>query len=72
MERLYRKHLDCSERKEFDEMFVIPRIYMYMSACSDSVSLVRTLLFFVIILFPHYKELMMEIAPQIGIMRESR
>jgi hypothetical protein len=44
---------------------------LYMSACSGSVRLVRIhTLFLVIILFPHYKELMMEIAQQIGIMRE--
>lgn len=63
----YRKHLDRSERKDFDDMFAIPRLYI--SACSGAVSLVRIHPIFISIIFHHYKELM-EIAQQIGIMRE--
>jgi hypothetical protein len=69
----YGKHLDRRERKDFDDMFVILRLYM--SACFGSVSLIRIHPIFVSIIFffffHHYKELM-GIAQQIGIMRESR
>ncbi len=60
----YRKHLDDRERKDFDDMFKIPRLYI--SACSGSVSLVRIYPIFISIIFHHYKELM-EIAKQIGV-----
>jgi hypothetical protein len=60
--RDYRKYLDESERKEFDDMFAIPRLYI--SACSGAVSLVRIYPIFVSILFHHYRELM-KIAQQI-------
>jgi hypothetical protein len=60
----YRKHLDDRERKDFDDMFEIPRLYI--SACSGSVSLVRIYPIFISIIFHHYKELM-EIAQQIGV-----
>lgn len=63
----YRMHLNRSERKDFDDMFAIPRLYI--SACSGAVSLVRIHPIFISIIFHHYKELM-EIAQQIGIMRE--
>jgi hypothetical protein len=63
----YRKYLDRSERKDFDDMFAIPRLYI--SACSGAVNLVRIHPIFISIIFHHYKELM-EIAQQIGIMRE--
>jgi hypothetical protein len=53
----YRKHLDNRERKDFDDMFEIARLYI--SACYGSVSLVS-------IIFYHYKKLM-EIAQQIGV-----
>jgi hypothetical protein len=47
--------LDKSERKNFDEMFDIPRLYI--SACSNSVQLVPVHPIFMSILFHHYKEL---------------
>jgi hypothetical protein len=52
----YRKHLDKSERKEFDDMWDIPRLYI--TACSNSVQLVPLQPIFISILFHHYKELM--------------
>ncbi|MDQ3835447.1 MAG: hypothetical protein M3270_00725 [Thermoproteota archaeon] len=63
----YREHLDHGKRKDFDEMFEIPRLYA--SACSGAVSLVRIHPVFISIAFHHYRELM-EIAKQIGVMRE--
>jgi hypothetical protein len=63
----YREQLGCSKRKDFNEMFEIP--WLYVSACSDTVSLVRIHPIFISIFFYHYKELM-EIAKQIGVMRE--
>ena len=63
----YRKHLDCSERKDFDDMFAIPQLYI--SACSGAMSLVRIYPIFISMIFHHYKELM-EIAQQIGVIRE--
>jgi hypothetical protein len=65
--RDYRKHLDYSEKKEFDDMFEIPRLYN--SACSGAVSLVRIYPIFISILFHHYRELM-KIAQQIEVKRE--
>jgi hypothetical protein len=68
--RDYRKHLAHSERKEFDDIFAISRLYI--SACSGAVSLVRIHPIFISIIFfffHYYKELI-EIAPQIGVMRE--
>jgi hypothetical protein len=65
----YRKHLDDRERKDFDDMFEI--LGLYISACSGSVSLVRVYPIFISIIFHHYKELM-EIAQQIGVIREQR
>jgi hypothetical protein len=60
----YRKHLDDRERKDFDDMFEIPRLYI--SACSGSVNLVRIYPIFISIIFHHHKELM-EIAQHIGV-----
>jgi hypothetical protein len=51
----YRKHLDKSERKDFDDMFAIPR--RYLSACSGAVKLVRVCPMFMSIALHHYKEL---------------
>jgi hypothetical protein len=51
----FRNALDKSERKEFDEMWDIPRLYV--SACSNSVQLVPLHPIIVSILFHHYKEL---------------
>ncbi len=48
--------LDKSERKEFDDMFDILRLYI--TACSNSVQLVPLHPIFISILFHHYKELM--------------
>ncbi len=51
----FRNALDKSERKEFDEMWNIPRLYV--SACSNSVQLVPFHPIAISILFHHYKEL---------------
>ncbi len=51
----FRNALDKSERKEFDEMFDIPRLYI--AACSNSVQLVPLHPIIMSILFHHYKEL---------------
>jgi hypothetical protein len=47
--------LDKSERKKFDEMWDIPRLYL--SAWSNSVQLVPLHPIIISILFHHYKEL---------------
>ncbi len=52
----FRNGLDKSERKEFDEMWDIPRLYV--TACSNSVQLVPFHPIAISILFHHYKELM--------------
>src|SRR5215210_3785 len=51
----FRNALDKSERKEFDDMFDIPR--SYISACSNSVQLVPLHPIFMSILLHHYKQL---------------
>ena len=51
----FRIALDKSERKSFDEMWEIPRLYV--SACSNSVQLVPLHPIIISILFHHYKEL---------------
>jgi hypothetical protein len=51
----FRNALDKSERKEFDDMFDIPRLYL--TACSNSVQLVPLHPIIISILFHHYKEL---------------
>ena len=52
----FRNALGKSERKEFDEMFDIPRLYI--TACSNSVQLVPFHPIAMSKLFHHYKELM--------------
>jgi hypothetical protein len=52
----FRDALDKKERKEFDAMFDIPRLYV--SACSNAVQLVPLHPIIISILFHHYKELM--------------
>lgn len=47
--------LDKSERKMFDELFDIPRLYI--SACSNAIQLVPLQPIIMSILFHHYKEL---------------
>ncbi len=51
----FRNALDKSERKGFDDIFDIPRLYL--SACSNSVQLVPLQPIVISILFNHYKEL---------------
>ena len=51
----FRNALDKKDRKEFDEMWDIPRLYI--SACSNSVQLVPLQPIIISILFYHYKEL---------------
>ena len=53
--KTFRNALDKSERKEFDEMWDIPRLYV--SACSNSVQLVPLHPIIISILFHHYEEL---------------
>ncbi len=62
--KVYREHLDKSERKDFDEMFAIPRLYV--SACSGVTKLVRICPIFMSIVFHHYRELK-SIAEQLGV-----
>jgi hypothetical protein len=52
----FRNALDKSERKDFDEMWDIPR--QYVMACSNSVQLVPFQPIAMSILFHHYKELL--------------
>jgi hypothetical protein len=52
----FRNALDKSERKKFDDMFDIPRLYL--SACSNSVQLVPLHPIIISIPFHHYKELL--------------
>ena len=61
----FRIALDKSERKEFDEMWDIPRLYV--SACSNSVQFVPFHPIAMSILFHHYKELI-ECEKQIKLM----
>lgn len=51
----FRDDLSKSDRREFDEMFDISRLYI--SACSNSVQLVALHPIFMSILFHRYKEL---------------
>src|ERR687895_351715 len=53
--KTFRNPLDKSERRDFDEMFDIPKLYI--SACSNSVQLVPLHPIIISILFHHYKEL---------------
>jgi hypothetical protein len=52
----FRNALDKSEKKEFDKMWDIPRLYVM--ACSNSVQLVPFHPIAMSILFHHYKELL--------------
>jgi hypothetical protein len=65
--RDFREHLDKAERKEFDDMFMIPRLYL--SACSGAVKLVRIFPIFMSIAFHHYKELL-QMVEQLGLEKE--
>jgi hypothetical protein len=51
----FRNALDKSEKKQFEEMWDIPRLYV--SACSNSCQLVPLQPIIISILFHHYKEL---------------
>ncbi len=51
----FRNALSKTGRKEFDDMFDIPKLYI--SACSNSVQLVPLQPIIISILFHHYKEL---------------
>jgi hypothetical protein len=53
--KYFRNALDKSERKEFDDMFDIPRLYL--SACSNFVQFVPLQPIIMSILFHHYREL---------------
>jgi hypothetical protein len=53
--KAFRNALSKSERKEFDDMWDIPRLYA--SACSNSCQLVPLQPIIISILFHHYKEL---------------
>jgi hypothetical protein len=51
----FRNALDKSDRKKFDDMWDIPRLYT--SACSDAVKPVRLYPILMSILLHHFKEL---------------
>jgi hypothetical protein len=51
----FRNALDKSEKKQFDDMFDIPRLYLL--ACSNSCQLVPLQPIMMSIIFHHYKEL---------------
>jgi hypothetical protein len=51
----FRNALDKSDRKKFDDMFDIPKLYI--SACSNSLQYVRLHPILMSILFHHYKQL---------------
>jgi hypothetical protein len=53
--KTFRNALDKSERKEFDDMWDLPKLYT--SACSNSVQLVPLHPIIMSILFHHYKDL---------------
>ena len=53
--KLFRDGLDKKDKKDFDEMWDVPRLYV--SACSNSVQLVPLHPIIMSILFHHYKEL---------------
>jgi hypothetical protein len=53
--KAFRNALSKSDRKKFDEMWDIPRLYA--SACSNSCQLVPLHTIVMSILFYHYKEL---------------
>jgi hypothetical protein len=62
----FRNALDKSEKKEFDDMWDIPRLDI--TACSNSVQLAPIQPIFMSILFHHYEELM-EIKAQVEQMK---
>jgi hypothetical protein len=51
----FRKHLDKSDRKVFDRMFLLA--HLYNSACSYSANPIRIHPIFMSIIFHHYKQL---------------
>jgi hypothetical protein len=63
----YRRYLGKSERKAFDEMFAIPRLYL--SACFGAVKLAIIFPVFMSIAFHHYKDLS-PMAEQLGVKEE--
>ncbi len=65
----FRNALDKSERKSFDEMWDIPRLYI--TTCSNSVQLVPLHPIIMSILFHHYKELI-ECIKEVEQIREAR
>jgi hypothetical protein len=62
----YRRYLGKRERKAFDEMFAIVRLYV--SACSNAVNPIRIHVIIVTILFHHFLDLM-NIAEDLGLHR---
>jgi hypothetical protein len=65
----FRNALDKSEKKQFDEMWDIPRLYI--TACSNSVQLVPLHPILISILFHHYKQLK-ECVAQVEQMRSTK
>ena len=53
--KLFRNALDKKEKKDFDDMFDTPKLYI--SACSNSCQLVPLHPIVMSILYHHYKEL---------------
>jgi hypothetical protein len=53
--KVFRKNLDKSDRKVFDNMFAIA--HLYSSACSYTANPIRINPIFMCIIFHHYKQL---------------
>lgn len=53
--KVFRKYLDKSDRKAFDDMFIIS--HLYNSASSYSAKPIRIQPIFISIIFHHYKQL---------------
>ena len=64
----YRRYLGKRERKAFDEMFTMVRLYI--SACSNAVNPVRIHVIITTILFHHFLDLL-DIAEDLGLNRLS-
>jgi hypothetical protein len=64
----YRRYLGKRERKAFDEMFAIVRLYI--SACSNAVNPIRIHVIIATILFHHFLDLM-DIAEELELARQA-
>lgn len=62
--KAYREYLNKREKKAFDDMLAIPRLYI--SACSGAVKPIRIYPIFISILLHHYLDLV-KIAERLGL-----